>query len=743
MKAVILAGGRGERLRPITDTRPKPLVPVLARPVMDYCLSLLGHHGVTKAYVTTHYLADQIRHRYGDTAFGIQLSYHKETVPLGTCGGVKELEEHLKEEELFLVMSGDALCDFDLSAAIEFHRKKKAHVTIILSSVKTPLEYGVVLQDTMEKIFAFSEKPDWSETLSDLANTGVYILSPEVLKKVPEGQTFDFARDLFPLLLKEGYSLFGYKDKGYWCDIGKISSLYRCNQDLMQGKAKIYAPPCGSFQKSSDGEGVSFVSDTAVVEKGAYLKEGCVISPGVHLASGSCVSSSVIMENTGIKKGAVVSDALLCEGCKVGEDSVVLSGSVLGAGSVVADTAFSEKGRKYPPGSVITRFPSFLEDGLVFTEEGTALGSRAGLNREEAERLGYALAHLDASEIGIVWDERSHLGAHYAALLASGVVLGGKKAHLFLEGTKEMASFSASYYGIFTVFVSEKEGRGLFFVYGKQGMPLFRREVLKISRFFEEEKKNLGSGSMVFSENLRQLYCKSLSEEMGEGKKMRVGFSGPFSSLLREAAINADFHAYDGTRQKGVCMEIFHDEMKIFLDGQRLSDTEKTRLYVLEQEISKGRRNFVLPKNSPYCFAEHITTRGGKAEYFSLGHTDKDEKAERDFARRDRWLYDNAHLAAKALNHLAGKSGDLIREEFKKLPEIYISTLRYEPKEENKARLLTYANALSEHEKKVRIQSGFYGMKIISEAANFEAALDNAFKYRGKLNEIEEKLRGK
>ena len=228
MKAVILAGGRGERLRPITDTRPKPLVPVLARPVMDYCLSLLSHYGVKKAYITTHYLADQIRHRYGENAFGIHLSYSREDVPLGTAGGVKMLQKELEGEEFFFVMSGDALCDFDLERAIRFHKEKKAQVTVILSSVKTPLEYGVVLQDTMERIFAFSEKPDWSETLSDLVNTGVYLLSPEVLKKIPEGEFFDFARDLFPLLLREGAPLYGYKDDGYWCDIGKIPTLYRC-----------------------------------------------------------------------------------------------------------------------------------------------------------------------------------------------------------------------------------------------------------------------------------------------------------------------------------------------------------------------------------------------------------------------------------------------------------------------------------------------------------------------------------
>ncbi len=743
MKAVILAGGRGERLRPITDTRPKPLVPVLARPVMDYCLSLLGHHGVTKAYVTTHYLADQIRHRYGSEAFGVHLSYHAETVPLGTCGGVKEIEEHLADEELFLVMSGDALCDFDLSSAVRFHKEKKADVTIILSSVKTPLEYGVVLQDTMERIFAFSEKPDWSETLSDLANTGVYILSPGVLSKVPKGEMFDFARDLFPLLLREGYSLFGYKDEGYWCDIGKISTLYRCNQDLMEGKAKIYVPPCGTLQKSTDGKGISFVSDGAVVEKGALIRHGSVISPGVRLAAGSCVSGSVIMENTGIKKGAVVNDAILCEGCKAGEDSTVLPGGVLGAGSVVSAAASSEKGRKYPPGSVIFPFPSFREDGLLFTEEGAAQGGKTGLDREGAERLGYALSRLDISEIGLLWDEILPESAYFAANFAAGVLSGGKKVRIFSSGTEEMASFSAAYFGAVTVFVSEKEGRGLFFVYGPQGMPLYRKEVLKISRFFEEERKEIGKGSIVFSDNLRKLYCKSLSEGMGQGETMRVGFSGPFSHTLREAAINAGFHAYDGKREKGICMEVFHKEVKIFLDGKRLCDTEKARLFVLEQEIERGRRYFVLPQTSPRYFAEHIVMRGGKAEYFSLNHTDKDEIRQREFAKRDRWLYDSAHLAAKCLFHLAQKDTKTIKEEFKKLPEIYISTLIYEPMPENKARLLTFAQGLSREEEKVRFQSGFYGMKIISEAANFEAALDNAFEYRGKLNEIEKKLRGK
>ena len=228
MKAVILAGGRGERLRPLTDTRPKPLVPVLARPVMDYVLSLIAHHGVTEAFVTTHYLAHQIRRRYGESAFGMRLSYAEEREPMGTAGGVKLLEDELRREEMFLVISGDALCDFDLARAFAFHREKKADATVILSSVKTPLEYGVVLQDSFEKIFAFSEKPDWSETFSDQVNTGVYILNPSCIDEIPEGEFFHITHLMEKIKARGGrvgcfpVSEHAWKDMGEWPEYLKM-----------------------------------------------------------------------------------------------------------------------------------------------------------------------------------------------------------------------------------------------------------------------------------------------------------------------------------------------------------------------------------------------------------------------------------------------------------------------------------------------------------------------------------------
>jgi len=743
MKAVILAGGRGERLRPITDTRPKPLVPVLARPVMDYCLSLMSHHGIREAIVTTHYLSEQIRERYGEHAFGISLSYSQEESPMGTAGGVKKLEAALSGEESFLVMSGDALCDFDLSRAIRFHKEKQADVTIILSSVKTPLEYGVVLQDTFEKIFAFSEKPDWSETFSDLVNTGVYILSTRVLQKIPQGKVFDFSHDLFPLLLREGYRLFGYKDRGYWCDIGKIPTLYRCNQDLLRGKAQTYLPLSGKTVVSPDGKGLYFVSDAAHVEEGASIQTGSVISPGAHLKEGSRVAGSIVMENVKLEKGSFAQNAVLCEETVLGEEAMALSGSVLGAGSVVRRGGSTQYKKKYPPYSVLSKSDPFQEDGVIFTEEGIGAGDHIGLTREQAETLGFAFARSFQQKIGILWDETEPRSSYFATAFAGGVLRGGEDAHLLGTGFREVASFAAGMHKMPTLFCSVHEEKGLFFAFQQDGLPLLRREVLRLLRFCEETKFQGRSGSLFHSEQTKQAYADALAEEMGKGDGKAVRFSGNLSAVLKTAAIKAGFRAYDTVREEGLGMEVFHRGLKLFWNSKKLADTEKARLFLIEKELRNGRRHFCLPVDAPRFFSEHIRSRGGNVEYFSLRHTVRKEEKERKEAALERWLFDHTFLAARLLKVLSSMEEEAIEQEFRACPDIYITQLRYFPKEENKARLMHLVSRLPAEQEGVRIQSGFFGMKIISEALSFEAALDHAFEYRGKLNEIEQTLGGR
>ena len=209
MKAVIMAGGEGTRLRPLTCNRPKPMVPVAGRPVMEHIVRLLKSHGMDKIAVTLQYLPDHICEYFGDgSQFDVRMRYYIENKPLGTAGSVKNAEDFL--DETFLVISGDALTDVDLTKAISFHREKGAFATLILKRVDVPLEYGVVVTDGEGKIIRFLVKPGWGEVFSDTANTGIYILSPEIFDYYKKDQVFDFGRDLFPLLMKEKRSMYGY-----------------------------------------------------------------------------------------------------------------------------------------------------------------------------------------------------------------------------------------------------------------------------------------------------------------------------------------------------------------------------------------------------------------------------------------------------------------------------------------------------------------------------------------------------
>lgn len=214
-----MAGGEGSRLRPLTCDRPKPMVPVANRPVMAHTVELLRRYGWREIAVTLQYLPRAIVDYFGDGAeYGVNLHYFLEESPLGTAGSVKNAASFL--DETFIVVSGDALTDFPLDQAVAFHREHRALATLVLTSVENPLEYGLVVTDGTGRIQRFLEKPGWGEVFSDRVNTGIYILEPEVLRFIPPNQPFDFSKDLFPLLLREGLPLYGCLLKGFWCDIG-------------------------------------------------------------------------------------------------------------------------------------------------------------------------------------------------------------------------------------------------------------------------------------------------------------------------------------------------------------------------------------------------------------------------------------------------------------------------------------------------------------------------------------------
>src|SRR5919204_6174927 len=228
MKAVVMAGGEGSRLRPLTINRPKPMVAIVNKPCLGHIFDLLKRHRVHEGVVTLQYLANVIQDSFGNgTAIGLPVTYSVEETPLGTGGSVRQVLDHL--DDTFMVISGDALTDIDLGAVMRFHKEKRAVATLTLYRVPNPLEYGVVITAPDGRVRQFLEKPSWGEVFSDTINTGIYVLEPEALRRFEKGQNFDFSKDLFPPLLSEGAPIYGYIAEGYWAGVGTVAGDKRAD----------------------------------------------------------------------------------------------------------------------------------------------------------------------------------------------------------------------------------------------------------------------------------------------------------------------------------------------------------------------------------------------------------------------------------------------------------------------------------------------------------------------------------
>ena len=243
MNAILMAGGEGRRLRPVWPEAPKPMIPILGRPAMERAIGLLRHNGVKRVRATLGYKPEVIQSYFGNgSAFGVELSCSVEEKPLGTAGGVRRCADFYGEKD-FLVLSGDAVCDFDLRAIMEYHRRLHAALTLALYESETPLAYGLVVADGRGFVRGFVEKPDWRRVVTDRVNTGIYAVSPRAMEYVPPDAPCDFAKDLIPRLLARGERVAALPMAGYWCDVGTPRAYYQCNLDALEGRVKLYEGP--------------------------------------------------------------------------------------------------------------------------------------------------------------------------------------------------------------------------------------------------------------------------------------------------------------------------------------------------------------------------------------------------------------------------------------------------------------------------------------------------------------------
>ncbi|MBL0386289.1 NTP transferase domain-containing protein [Tumebacillus sp. ITR2] len=340
MKAVILAGGKGSRLRPLTCNKPKPMVPLLGRPCMAYTLDLLRRTGIQDIGVTLQYMPDSIRNYFGDGhEHGVRMRYFEETSPLGTAGSVKNAAAFL--DETFVVISGDALTDFHLLDAIRYHKEKGSLATIVLTRVETPLEYGVAITEPDGRIVRFLEKPSWGEVFSDTVNTGIYIFEREILDFIPDSQEFDFSKDLFPHLMNNGHDLYGYVADGYWSDIGNLAQYRQTQFDMLEGRVHVDIHGQRVAPRVWIGQGVR-MADDVVLEEPCYIGRETVIGEGVTigpytvigegniLQSGASLKRTVIWNHNYVGEGVELRGATLCSQTCLETHAACFEGAVIG-----------------------------------------------------------------------------------------------------------------------------------------------------------------------------------------------------------------------------------------------------------------------------------------------------------------------------------------------------------------------------------------------------------------------------
>ena len=336
LKAIIMAGGEGTRLRPLTCNIPKPMVKIMDKPVIEYIVELLKHNGIYDIGITLRYMPEAIEQYLGNgEKFGVNITYFVEDVPLGTAGSVKNAEGFL--DDTFVVISGDALTDINITQAVEFHKNNRAEATLVLSEVDVPLEYGVVVTDDVKNIVRFVEKPDWSRVIGNTVNTGIYILEPSVLKLFGRGEMFDFGKDLFPMLLENKHKLMGFVSDRYWCDIGDTDTYIRCHYDILDKKITLplSAPEVADGIWVANGVDVDVNAIKAPVYIGQNCTLGCVPGRYSVLESGVRCGKDAVIDRAILHSGVSADDNVCLHGCVIDNDTHIMKGAKVSDGAVV------------------------------------------------------------------------------------------------------------------------------------------------------------------------------------------------------------------------------------------------------------------------------------------------------------------------------------------------------------------------------------------------------------------------
>jgi len=513
MRAVIMAGGKGTRLRPLTCHTPKPLIPLVEKPVMEYIIEWLKRFNITNIVVTIQYLGERIKEYFGDgSKWGVNITYFEEEKPLGTAGSVKNAENYL--DDTFIVVSGDILADIDLYEAIEFHQNNQAKSTVIMTQKQIPLEYGGIVVSGDGKIKRFVEKPKWDEVYSDFVNTGIYILEPSILQYIPKNEYYDFGLHVFPKLLEKGIGLLGYCSNGYWTDIGTVQHYYQANMDILSKKVAVetkgeeVAPNVWIGKNVVIEEGVKiaspvFIGDGTIIDENSNIEPFSIIGANSIIGKSTRVAGSVIWANVHIGEMCDLSRSILANSTRLGTNVKLSENVVIGPNCRLKDKVTVKANVKLWPDKIICE-GTLLHNTVVsektirkslFGINGISGRANSTINAEFITKIANAYGSMLQMDDKIIVASDGHpyagLCMHIfsAAIRATGVGVDVCDESVVAPMVRyHISSQKPGYQGGVFFYVDETKEEIYLDFYDKDGYPLADREQRKIEQGWEEEE---------------------------------------------------------------------------------------------------------------------------------------------------------------------------------------------------------------------------------------------------------------
>lgn len=610
MKAVIMAGGEGVRLRPLTCDMPKPMAKVGNRPVLGYILDLLKKNGVRDCALTLMYRPQAIRDYCAAHApAGMDLRFFEEREPLGTAGSVKNCGDFLDDETL--VISGDAMCDFDLRAAVDFHRKNGADATLLLYRVEKPLEYGVTLTDERGRITRFIEKPSWDRVYADTVNTGVYILSPSVIRMIDKTPC-DFGRDVFPRMLEAGMALYGFVCEGYWCDIGSASSYLGCNFHLLDGRIAVELPPLRPRIPGAKVIPPVIIGSGVTVCPGAVVGPYAVIGDRCRIGARANIRNSVFGDGVEAGEGTVAHGAVVCDGTVLQAGVLLEQGVVVGANCRIGENAAIRRDVKIWPGKTvvgktalgISQTSGTAATGL-FGDGGIDGDITEDINPVFAARLGVAAAQQYSGAIAVAADSAAAdmlADACAAAIRSMGadcVRLRGCPVNLLRFYAAEEGTTCAC-----GMHFSVRGNRAHIRIYERDGFPPEHAAERNLQNSFFRDEFRPASAEQIGAlrdgpEDLRRRYIDALAGLCGDlaGLRFQVRAADTAQGGLLTGSL----------RERGGVCAPGGWEIRLSDGGERFSISENGREYeyetlillVAERTAQGGARPVYLPSGAP------------------------------------------------------------------------------------------------------------------------------------------------